>query len=174
MPSETGISAVVVAVPAAEPVVADWRARFDSSAAEGMPAHITVLYPFLADAGITVEVRRRLLELCAAVPVLEVEFRRTARFPRVLFLAPEPADGLRRLTNAISEEWPGAPPYGGVFGEVVPHLTVARDVDDDTLDSIEADLARRLPVATQLAEAGLYVFDGERWQPRMRLPFGGD
>ena len=174
MPSEKGVSALVVPVPAAEPVVADWRARFDSSAAEGMPAHITVLYPFLGEASIPVEVRRRLLELCAAVPVLDVEFRRTARFPGVLFLAPEPADGFRQLTRAVAEQWPQAPPYGGAFDEVVPHLTVARDVGEDALDGIEAELARRLPVATQLAEAGLYVFDGERWQQRLRLPFGGD
>jgi hypothetical protein len=37
-------------VPAAEPVVSTWRERFDGSAAQGMPAHITALYPFLPGA----------------------------------------------------------------------------------------------------------------------------
>lgn len=44
MPSEKGQAAVVVPVPAAESVVAAWREQFDSSAAQGMPAHITELF----------------------------------------------------------------------------------------------------------------------------------
>ena len=43
----TGESALLVAVPAAEPAVAAHRSRLDTSAAVGVPAHITVLYPFL-------------------------------------------------------------------------------------------------------------------------------
>jgi 2'-5' RNA ligase len=158
-------------VPAAEPVVSTWRTRFDGSAAQGMPAHITALYPFLSDEHLTDAVVARLLGVCAAVPVLDVEFRRTARFPGVLYLDPEPADGLRKLTAAIAERWPEAPPYGGLFDKVVPHLTVARGAGDDVLDDIEADVSRRLPVRTRLTEARLYVFDGERWRSRARLPF---
>jgi hypothetical protein len=40
-------SALIVEVPAAEPAVARHRERLDSSAPLGVPAHITVLYPFL-------------------------------------------------------------------------------------------------------------------------------
>jgi 2'-5' RNA ligase len=171
VPSRKGESAVVVPAPAAEPVVSTWRERFDSAAAQGMPAHITALYPFLAEARLTREVVARLRELCAEVPVLDVTFRRTARFPDVLYLDPEPAGGLRELTSAIAQRWPEAPPYGGIFDEVVPHLTVAHGADEDLLNDIEADVLRRLPVRTRLAEACLYVFDGERWRLRARLPF---
>lgn len=45
--SEKGHAAVVVPVPAAEQLVSTWREQFDRSAAQGMPAHITALYPFL-------------------------------------------------------------------------------------------------------------------------------
>jgi len=91
----------------------------------------------------------------------------------VLYLDPEPADGLRQLTLAIAERWPQALAYGGAFDEVIPHLTVAHGAADDVLDDIEADVLRGLPVSTRLVEALLYVFDGERWRPRARLPFGG-
>jgi hypothetical protein len=94
VPSEKGQSAVVVPVPAAEPLVSTWRQRFDSSAAQGMPAHITALYPFLPDERLTDGVLAMLGELCAQSPVLDVQFRHTARFPGVLYLDPEPADGL--------------------------------------------------------------------------------
>jgi hypothetical protein len=158
-------TAVVVPVPEAEPLVGPWRARFDPSAARGMPAHVTALYPFVAP---TESVLAELRELCAALPVLHVEFTRTARFPGVLYLAPEPADGLRRLTHAIAGRWPEAPPYGGAFDEVVPHLTVAQG---DAPAGIEAELRRGLPIGARLTEARVYAFDGARWEPRARLPF---
>ena len=39
-------SALLVAIPSAEPAVARHRDRFDSSAPRGVPAHITVLFPW--------------------------------------------------------------------------------------------------------------------------------
>jgi 2'-5' RNA ligase len=164
---------VVVPVPAVEPLVSGWRERFDSSAVQGMPAHITVLYPFLHDSRVTNSVLAQLAGLCAQSPVLDVEFRRLGRFPAVLYLDPEPAEGLRWLTATIAEQWPEAPPYGGSFDEVTPHVTIAHGADEDVTASIESDLLRALPVRTRLTEARLYVFDGARWQARARLPFQG-
>ena len=40
-------SAPVILVPEAEAIVGRWRQRYDPSAAVGMPAHITLNYPFL-------------------------------------------------------------------------------------------------------------------------------
>jgi hypothetical protein len=171
MPPGTGESAVIVPVPAAEPVVSTWRERCDASARQGMPAHITALYPFLHEARLTGDVVERLAELCSAVPVLDVWFRRTARFDDVLYLEPEPAGELRALTGAIAERWPEAPPYGGIFDEVIPHLTVAHGIGPDGLNDAEADVMRHLPFGAALEEACLFVFDGHRWQPRARLPF---
>jgi 2'-5' RNA ligase len=162
-----------VPVPAVEPVVASWRARFDSSAADGMPAHVTLLYPFLREERLSDGVRRQLRELCESVPVLDVEFRETRRFSDVLYLAPEPADGLRDLTTAIWKAWPEAPPYGGEFDEVIPHLTIAQGLPETGFAEIEADVRRGLPVRARLAAASLFVFDGNRWQREASMPFRG-
>ena len=43
-------SAIVVLVPEAEHVVDRWRMDLDPSAERGVPAHITLLYPFAAPA----------------------------------------------------------------------------------------------------------------------------
>jgi 2'-5' RNA ligase len=158
-------------VPPAEPVVSAWRDQFDSSAAQGMPAHITALYPFLPEDRLGTEALTRLRRLCARRPVLEVEFKRPARFPGVLYLEPEPSDGLRQLTIEIAGQWPEAPPYRGAFAEIIPHLTLAQGVAAAVLDMIEARVPRSLPIAASLVEAHLYVFDGERWRMRARLPF---
>src|SRR4051812_32565116 len=52
-------SAILLAVPEAEPLVHEWRAKGDPSAAHGVPAHVTLLYPFLPveaiDVGVTAE-----------------------------------------------------------------------------------------------------------------------
>jgi 2'-5' RNA ligase len=138
-----------------------------------MPAHITALYPFLPRDYLTGQVLATLGELCAELPFLEVAFRRAAQFPGVLCLDPEPADELRRLTAAIAEQWPQAPPYAGAFKEVIPHLTVAHGVEDSVLTEIETDAIRGLPFKAQLVEACLYAFDGARWRARTRLPFRG-
>jgi 2'-5' RNA ligase len=166
-----GQSAVVVPVPTAEPLVARWRRRFDPSAAHGMPAHITALYPFLDQERLTDAVIGRLSALCAEFPILDVEFRRTARFPAVIYLDPEPADGLRRLSTAIFGEWPEAPPFGGAFEEVIPHLTIANGADHAVMTAIEEDVLPALPIRARLAEACLFVFDGGRWRRRASLPF---
>ncbi len=172
-----GQSAVVVPVRAAESVVSTWRARFDPSAAQGMPAHITALYPFLPAHRLTGQVITGLRVLCAAVPAVELRFRRTARFPGVLYLDPEPIGWIRELTASIARNWPNTPPYGGIFDEVIPHLTVAYSTDNRVLDEVVSHVVRSLPVDTTLAEARLYLFDGGRWQPEASLPFqsrGGD
>lgn len=163
----------MVPVAPAEPVVSAWRDRFDASAAQGMPAHITVLYPFLGEGRLNNEVLTQLRSVCAELPVLEVVFRRARRFTEVLCLEPDPADGLRQLTIAIAERWPEAPPYGGTFDDIVPHLTVAHSTDDDVLANVEADVLRALPVQARLVEACLYGFDGARWRRRAQLPFQG-
>jgi len=151
--------------------VSAWRDQFDNSAAQGMPAHVTAPYPFLPADRLGTQALARLRRLCAERPVLRVEFRRAARFPGVLYLEPEPSDGLRQLTLEIAGQWPEAPPHQGTFSEIIPHLTVVHGVAGGVLDMIEPRVLRRHPITTSLVEAPLYVFDGERWRVRARLPF---
>jgi len=112
MTFERGQSGIVAVVPPAEPVVGHWRARFDASAASGLPPHITALFPFLPGPMLSNAVMARLAAVCAVTPPLDLLFRRCARFPGVLYLEPEPATGLAALTQRIHMEWPEVPPYG--------------------------------------------------------------
>ena len=61
-------SALLLTVPAAEAAVGPHRARLDVSARDGVPAHITVLYPFLPPAEIGPDALARLSRLFAGVP----------------------------------------------------------------------------------------------------------
>jgi 2'-5' RNA ligase len=166
-------SIVIVPVPEAEPLVSRWRRRYDPSTKRGMQPHITVVYPFLRGDRLTAGVLGRLGDVCASLPVLEVTFERTARFPRVLYLEPSPADGLRAVTIAVAREWPEAPPHGGDFDKVVPHLSVARGVRRPVMDAIDAELSPLLPLSATLTRASLCVLEEGRWLERASLPFGG-
>jgi 2'-5' RNA ligase len=160
-------------VPEAGTVVDRWRQAYDSSAPLGVPAHVTILYPFLNASLIDDPVVERLCQLFTRQPAFEVEFRRCGRFPDVLYLAPEPARTFHDLTISVAERWPEAPPYGGAHDAIVPHLTVAHGVDEDTFALIERDVAPRLPVRAEVTEASLLMFDGGRWVTRTRFTFGG-
>jgi 2'-5' RNA ligase len=167
-----GDTGIVVVVPEAEPVLERWRMRYDLPASQGMPAHVTLLYPFLPESRLDDEVLERLRALCARSAPIDLELRRTARFPETIYLDPEPADPFRQLTSAIVAEWPEAPPYGGRFDEVTPHLTIADAVSADLMDEIEPVVQGGLPVRTRLDAAQLFAFDGARWQLRHSFRFG--
>ncbi|MFW6719041.1 2'-5' RNA ligase family protein [Streptomyces sp. MAR4 CNY-716] len=172
-PTAPGTTALSVSLPEADPVVRDWRARYDTAAAHGGTAHVTVLYPFLHRDRVDVPVRAALRRLFAAHEAFPVAFARCARFPGVLYLAPEPDDPLRALTKAVAEQWPDHPPYGGLFGDLDPHLTVANSGGEAVHAAIEADLAPRLPVAARVRAVDLVAYDGRRWREWLRFPLGG-
>jgi 2'-5' RNA ligase len=148
-------TALIIAVPEAEAVVGDWRERYDN-ASLGIPAHVTLLFPFVpteqADDTLLAELR----ELFAAQPAFSFSLPRVARFPDVAWLAPEPATPFRRLTDLIYSRYPDHPPYEGIHDEVIPHLTVG--VGDATLqDEIEAALTPHLPIDAEAREVALLV-----------------
>ena len=165
-------SAVLVAVPEAEAVVGEWRRRYTLDAPAGIPAHVTILFPFVEPARL-VEVEGRLAELVAGTAGFDLTFARTARWPEILYLEPDPAEPFVALTHAIEREWPDQPPYGGAHETIVPHLTVAESLDSALLDRIATDVERQLPISTRVREASLFVesHDGH-WHEHGRLPLG--
>jgi 2'-5' RNA ligase len=164
-------SAVLVHVPEAEPVVGGWRRRYTHDAPLGIPPHVTLLFPFVAAGSLDEEVERRLANLLSEAEPFAVTFARTARFPTILYLEPQPSAPFSALTEAIAADWPEHPPYEGEFDEVIPHLTVAESDDERLIAQIEADVVPQLPVRSRVREAQLYVEDAAgRWHEHRRLP----
>ncbi len=167
-------SALIVPVPEAERLVAAWRERHDGSAQTGIPAHLTLLYPFLPPEEIGPADVERLAALFGSVPATRFRLVAVRRFSRgVLYLAPEPDGFLRELTNRIWALYPDRPPYGGAFEDVVPHLTVAQVEDQEVLDRVEAAVAPGLPIEAEAAEAWLMLHgDDDRWRAAHRFALG--
>jgi 2'-5' RNA ligase len=165
-------SALIVEVPEAEPLVRDWRAKHDWSAQRGVPAHITVLYPFVPTEKIDERLHAELRELFAAHPAFPFSLPRVARFPEVAWLAPEPAEPFTRLTEAIATRYPDYPPYEGIHDQVIPHLTVAEG-DAELQDEVDAALTQHLPIKATVHEVALFVEDAnERWHRAERFQLG--
>lgn len=164
---------MLVHVPEAERVVGEWRLRHTNDAPLGIPAHVTLLYPFVPPDELDAEVEERLARVVGAVEPFDVTFSRTARFPDVLYLAPQPSEPFAVLTSAIAAEWPEHPPYEGEHEVVIHHLTVAEGDDEELLERIAADVEPKLPLRTRVTEAQLWAEDDTgRWNERNRLPLG--
>ena len=152
-------SALVVSIPEAEPVVGELRRRHDSSAAMGVDAHVTILFPFLAPAVIDEAELSRLAALYAGVEAFAARFATVGRFPGVLYLTPEPAVRWRALLVATWGAYPAYPPYEGIHDVVVPHLTVG-EVEDPVARELEAEIAPGLPIDAAVSHVTLIASRG--------------
>ncbi|HVZ38144.1 MAG TPA: 2'-5' RNA ligase family protein [Candidatus Kapabacteria bacterium] len=171
MPAE---SALVVLVPEAEGLVRSFRDRHDPAAAAGVPAHITILYPFKEPRELTPEVLRDLADLFAHVPGFDVSLRECRHFPGVLYLAPEPAEPVCHLTEIVAAHYPENPPYGGRFAEIIPHLTVAHEEDELRMAEITAQLHHAaldyFPIHAPVRTVTLMESRDGHWRISRRFP----
>jgi 2'-5' RNA ligase superfamily len=170
-------SALVVLVPEAEPLVQPFRERFDPSAALGVPAHITLLYPFIEPERIGADT----LDVVAACfrGSAPIAFSLTAvrRFPaETLYLAPDPDEPFRQLTTALWDRFPDTPPYGGAWPDIVPHLSVGRFADAGELERVADEFNRVaetvLPIRAHAGTAVLIVNTTGRWVVRSTFKLG--
>ena len=122
------VSGVVVRVPLPSPLER-LRRHDDFAAKVGVPAHVTLLFPFMPAAALRPPVRRALAEIAATVEPFEVRFAAVDRFPGVVYLVPEPAATFTALTDAIAARFPAYQPYEGAFDVVIPHLTLVESAD---------------------------------------------
>jgi len=170
-------TALVVLVPEAEPLVERFRESYDPSAAEGVPAHVTIIYPFKPPQDVSEAVLETLGKLLCGFAPFGFTLAEARRFRSgVLYLAPADAEPFRRLTMAVWNAFPEAPPYGGQHLDVIPHLTVAQIAAADELDAVAAAFARasrsRLPIGASAASVALMDNASGRWQVRTTLPLG--
>jgi hypothetical protein len=137
--------ALVVPFEGLAPIVDDLRERTcESKPSHGMPPHVTLLVPAPRDVA-------AIAEVLFAFAAFEVVFARLERFPGTQWLAPEPAQPFARMIAALVERFPGYPPYGGSFTEIVPHLTVAQA----DFEAAAATLEMWLPLSTRADRAVL-------------------
>jgi 2'-5' RNA ligase superfamily len=170
-------SALIVTIPEAEDAVAVHRARFDKPANFGIPAHVTVLFPFMPPSEVDAPVVSTLAAAISTVPKFAATFETTGWFgTNVLWLAPKPAATFGALTAVVADAFPDYPPFGGQHDVVIPHLTVGHAVAAGVsgLQEAEAQVLGHLPIRANVTEVSLWcgtdVPGG--WRRMMGFPLG--
>lgn len=165
-------TAVVIPVPDAEPLLTAVTRHYPEAVRGGVPAHVSLLYPFVPADQLDTQVIARLSGLFDAQPVISTTFRTIGRHDGFVCLRPDPPTMLDGVTTTIRQTWPSLTPYNGRYGDVAAHLTVAIHTSSARAAEIERTLLPTyLPVEAELREAWLVVFD-QRWSLRKRFEFG--
>jgi 2'-5' RNA ligase len=167
-----GQTGLVIPVPTADALLAAVGAQYPGTVREGVPAHVTLLYPFVAAAELDERVSSAVGALLAEQAPMPVRFAECYRREGFVALRPDPIDGLTELTSKAHRRWPDVVPYGGVYRDVEPHLTVAMRCSEETAVTIEQEVTAQLPISAELCEAWLLVFEGQ-WMLQGRFEFGG-
>jgi 2'-5' RNA ligase len=165
-------SAILVVVPEVEPIVAAHRLKYDPMAARGVPAHVTVLFPFRVP--VDDAVIEEMATICARLRAFTASFAEVGRFPgEAVWLKPEPETEFAQLLRTVHESFPDCPPYGGQFADVIPHLTVGQGLDRDGAATLTDVLRPQLPVVASVHELTLLVEDDdETWHRARSWPLG--
>ncbi len=168
-------SALLVPVPEAEALVGEWRAAHDPTARAGVPAHITLVVPWVPPEQIKQEHFEELEELLAHWEPFDYTLEEVRWFGRrVLWLAPSPAAPFKKLTSLLADHFE-TPPWQGEFPEVVPHLTVglASDAGASSLSEAAKDLASKLPLKCRASQVDVMCGDGADWTVVYQVLFRG-
>jgi 2'-5' RNA ligase len=177
MPEATQ-TAVIIPIASAETAVSKHRSRLDVAASWGVPAHVTVVFPFVPPSDVDEQVIARLAAVFAAASPFDCTFDRCEWFgDDVLWLAPDRDRDFRHLTEQVVDRFPGYLPYGGAHDDVVPHLTVgeSRTGTVDDLKAAESDISGTLPITARIEHALLIAGTDQpdSWRTVATLPLGG-
>lgn len=166
-------STLIVRVPTAEPIIGRVRRWLDSGR-NGMPAHITILFPFLQPDELDEMATESLKQLFAGQERFSFKMMDIGWFDeRIMFLTTEPAEPFKALTAAVLERFPDHLPYRGLFNEVRPHVTVASRGRAALLRRVARRVGRQLPIAGEATEVVMMVneWDGT-WRMATTFPLG--
>ncbi|MGC7096199.1 2'-5' RNA ligase family protein [Amycolatopsis lurida] len=167
---ETGTTALVISLPAAEGILYAARQINPDLVRPGVVAHVTALYPFLPAAELTGTAEQEVRDLAAEHSPGDVVLTEILTAPG---FAAAPAPALQDLADAACARWPHLRPYGGRFGpRPAAHLTVALGGTDDELARIAGEVRSLLPVHHRAETLDLVELTENGWRLRLTAPFG--
>lgn len=167
-------TAVLLRIAEAEDLVGPWRDKGDPSAAHGVPAHVTLLTPFLPAEQVDEGVLAELSWFFAGVDAFPVSFTSLGEFEDsgVLYLDLA-GSSLDELAEALARRWPETPPYAGRVDAPHAHLTVVRTGDAALRAQAAERLRPSLPLQAMVTEASLWSCDEHGlWSEQATFAFG--
>ena len=148
-----------------------FRVRTIADATAGVPAHVTLLYPFAEEAQLDAAVLGRVAGIAARHPVLRLTLGEGRRFPDTLYASVEPDAPLRALQDELAAAFPSLPLYGGAF-RFDPHVTIVEGPAASDPGALEDAAWATLPNAQVVDAIDLITGRNGRWATRRRFPLG--
>lgn len=125
-------TAIIIAAPhEVQAVAVPLLQRYAPDTSVRVPAHITVLFPFVPVERLAVA-SVKLREICASIAPFDITMQGYDFFPGVAFMNPLNPAPIQAVFRKIFAAFPECPPYGGQFGhDLHPHMTVGEFASDD-------------------------------------------
>jgi 2'-5' RNA ligase len=166
-PSEASALIIRVDLP---PALAALRLRSDENAADGVPAHVTLLYPFGDPSSIDHRVGSLVGSIVSRHAAWSMILGERRRWPDTLYVSVEPDAPVRALQVDLAAAFPTLALYGGTY-PFTPHVTISEG--EGAHDPAVADdpAWSELPV-TRVADAVELIVRGSdgRWLVGRRFP----
>ncbi|MFD4240445.1 2'-5' RNA ligase family protein [Streptomyces sp. NPDC058525] len=158
-------------MPEAAPLLdAAWRID-PALVRRGVPAHVSLLYPFIPEPALTGEDEQHVRSLAARFPVAELLLEEVVTASGFVGVN---VPGLQPIVDAFHAQWPELRPYKGRFGtRPAAHVTVAMGADNPTAAAgVRAAVDGLLPLRTRAAAVQLVALTEQGWQSRLSVPLG--
>ena len=153
------------------PVLEALRRRSIADATQGVPAHVTLLYPFAGEAQLDAVVLDDVAAIAARHPVLRVTLGEGRRFPGTLYASVEPDAPLRALHGELAAAFPTLPLYGGAY-PFVPHVSIVEGPAATDPRALDDPAWQALPVDQLVDAIDLITGRDGTWATRRRFPLG--
>jgi 2'-5' RNA ligase len=134
----------------------------------GIPAHVTLLYPFVPPSGLDNRLRKAVAEVVSPHPRFEYALAGPARWSQALYASVEPEAPFRSLHADLAAAFPEYPIYGGVF-DFVPHVTIAEGEAAAEPALADDSAWASLPATFTARSVELIVLEGNTWKLRWRF-----
>jgi 2'-5' RNA ligase len=164
---ETALVLVVTLPPALEAL----RLGSIEDASDGVPAHVTLLYPFAEERQLGDDVLEVVAAIAARHPVLRLTLGEGRRFPDTLYASVEPDAAVRALQSELAAAFPTLPLYGDTY-PFEPHVSILEGPDAIDPLALEDPAWQTLPVEQLVDAIDLITGRDGVWATRRRFPLG--
>jgi 2'-5' RNA ligase len=149
------------------------RRRSVVDAAKGVPAHLTLLYPFVEPSSLDVVVRRAITAVAARHAPFDYRLDRAARWPDTIYVAVTPVEPFVALETDLARAFPDYPIYGEPPGfTFVPHVTIAEGSSIDDAATARDPGWAELPRAAHASAIEVIASDRGGWRLVWRVRLG--
>jgi hypothetical protein len=136
----------------------------------GIPAHATILYPFLPLDELSGRNTERLRDIATALPATDVLLTEVVTEPGFVAVG---VPALQPAMESVCAAWPELLPYGGRFGPTPSvHVTIAMGASEPEAERIAAELDRQLPVRALTGAMQVVALTADGWRLCLSVPLG--